>query len=202
MYYFLAAIIGYVIGSIPASYVVARIMGKIDIRNEGSGNAGTTNVLRTLGPKAAGLALVGDFFKGSVAVLLCRYFMGDSGEIGAMVAGYFAVLGHCYPFTIGFRGGKGVATSAGVILALNPIVFAFLLVIQIFVILATRYMSLASIVSAVVFPVISYLAKLPMEFVVFSLFFSGLVIIKHKDNIKRLLSGTEKRFSFKKEEKK
>lgn len=188
--------LGYLIGSQSASYLISKYIGKIDIRQHGSGNAGATNVFRNLGKGAGVMALLGDLLKGTLAGYLGLKLGGNSDM--AFLCGLSSVLGHCYPFTIGFKGGKGVATSAGVVLALSPQIFGILIVFQIIVILLTRYMSLASILSAVLFPILGYFMHPEGNFLYYSIAFSIFVIYKHRSNITRLFSGTENKFSFKK----
>lgn len=189
-------VIGYLIGSQSASYLISRYIGKIDIRQHGSGNAGATNVFRNLGKGAGSMALLGDLLKGSLASFI-GLKLGGSVDM-AFLCGLWAVLGHCYPFTIGFKGGKGVATSAGVIAVVSPTIFLILLGCQILVILTTRYMSLASVVSALLLPVLGFLFHYEGLFIPYSIVFSLFVIYKHRENIKRLLNGTESKLQLKK----
>ncbi|PAB60616.1 glycerol-3-phosphate 1-O-acyltransferase PlsY [Anaeromicrobium sediminis] len=193
--YFLIIGLSYLIGSIPFSYITAKVMGNIDIRNYGSGNTGATNVYRTLGAKAGFTAFFLDFLKGFVpAILAKRFFDVDM----AVLASVFAVVGHCYSFWLGFKGGKGVATTAGTIFALSPILGLILLVLQFVLIFTTRIMSLASISTAFLFPIMSYFMATSNVFVLYATALGIFVIYKHKANIKRLLNGTESKMSFKK----
>jgi len=191
----LGIIISYLIGSIPASYLVGKYYGHIDIRNYGSGNSGATNVLRTLGKKAAIIAFFGDFMKGFIISIIGKNFFGLEFSIICSVS---VVIGHCYSFFLNFKGGKGVATTGGTIFALNPAIGFILLAIQIIITLSTRIMSLASLIVALSFPVLSLLLKTENSFVVYAFITSLFVIYKHRSNIKRLLNGTESRLSFKK----
>lgn len=190
MNYIILIALGYLIGSIPCSYIVSRFLGHIDIREHGSGNSGATNVFRTLGKKAGIFAFIGDFLKGLLAAIIGRYIMGD---VGALLCSTLAVIGHCYPFTIGFKGGKGVATTIGMIVGVNPLIAVILLAIQFIVIVITKYMSLASIISAAMFPVLVFLMNKPNYYLYFSLFLGAFVIYRHRLNLQRLLNGTEKK---------
>ena len=187
--------IAYLLGSIPFGYVLVRVFKKEDIRRQGSGNIGATNVVRS-GAKGLGIAtLVLDLLKGLAAVLIARRLGAGNYDI-AVAAGVAAVLGHVFPVWLGFRGGKGVATALGVFLALTwPSAIGGLLVfVAVFAI--SRYVSLASIVAAVALPLFAYYFVRPWTpTMVFGfLFLPALVIAKHHANIQRLLSGTENRF--------
>lgn len=195
MTYILVAILSYTIGSIPFSYLVPRWLGKIDIRKHGSGNAGATNVFRTLGLKVGFWAFLGDFLKGLVPTLIAHQILGINY---AVLAAAFAVLGHCYSVWLNFKGGKGIATSAGAILILLPEAFLILLVLQFALIFIVKYMSVASISSASSLPIIAYLFDKPTEVFLFSAGLGAFVIFKHKDNIKRLIQGKENKLVFKK----
>lgn len=188
-------ILSYLIGSIPFSYLLPKWIGKIDIRVHGSGNTGTTNVLRTLGMKVGILSFIGDFFKGILPTLLGLLFWG---EIGAIVGGSMAVIGHCYSVWLKFKGGKGVATSAGVLIILLPKIFIILLICQFAIIGLFKYMSLASISSAILLPIFSIVFDLSFEVVLFSFLLGLFVLFKHRANIKRLLNGTESKLKIKK----
>lgn len=184
----LYVVLGYALGSIPFSYLVPRLLGKIDIRHHGSGNTGTTNVVRTLGLKVGAIAFLGDFSKGLVAALLG---LSAYGVPGAWLIGGISVLGHCYSPFLYFKGGKGIATSAGILAVIVPEIFAILLVWQFLIIFISRYMSLASITSAVLLPILAWIFNKPESTVVAATLYAAFVIFKHKANIKRLLSGTE-----------
>lgn len=191
----LLGIISYLIGSIPFSYLVPRWLGKIDIRLHGSGNTGTTNVVRTLGLKVGIVAFIGDFAKGVVPTLMGLSFFGESG--GAICAA-LTVIGHCHPIWLNFKGGKGVATSAGVLLVLFPDIFIILLIIQFILIIATRYMSLASISSAILLPVLSFAFSKSDTLLIFSFVLGAYVIYRHRANLIRLIKGTELKLGQKK----
>jgi acyl phosphate:glycerol-3-phosphate acyltransferase len=195
------AVLSYLIGSIPWGYVFARSKG-IDIRQHGSGNIGAANVLRAMGKKWGYLVFLCDFLKGFLSVKLCSliaaYFMVDIG-VGSVLAATACVIGHDYPIWLRFKGGKGIATLAGVTLALfPPLVFVSFGVVWIAVFLIGRFTSLASISSVVALPIaVSLIAKTEADFpllVGFSVAMAALAIWLHRSNIVRLLNGTENRF--------
>jgi len=190
---FLLIGIGYLLGSIPFSFIVSKWMGKIDIREYGSGNTGATNVIRTLGKKAGAVAFLGDFSKGLVAALIGHYLMGQEG---AVICGALAVFGHCYPFTLGFKGGKGVATTAGMIVGTNPLLAIILIIFQFAVIRISGFMSLGSILSAAAFPIFSYMMGMSTQFVMWAALLGLFVIYRHRANLGRLLKGEESKFTF------
>jgi len=193
---FAAVVIGsYLIGSIPSGLVIGKLKG-IDVREYGSGNIGTTNVLRTLGARYGALVLIADVFKGVIAVLLARYIIGS--PISEMAAGFAAVAGHDWSLFLKFRGGRGVATSLGGLLPMvmpAPLTGVAGIVIFSSLIALTRYVSLASIMgslSAVVaMAVFMGLDRVPWEYLVYIAVVVALIIYQHRDNISRLLSGTE-----------
>jgi len=193
----LAAVIGYLLGCIPTGVLVAKIYGVRDIRTLGSGNSGTTNVLRNLGWLPSVLTLVGDCLKGYVACLIGRQLSGDA----AMLAGGLcAILGHDFPVFMGFKGGKGIATSLGLIIAINPWLALALLAVQIVAVALTRYMSVASLITTVAFPILVIFTERGREN--FPLFLgaacvaSALSLFGHRGNIQRLIRGEENRLDF------
>jgi len=192
-------IASYLLGSIPFGILVAKLFGAADVRRSGSGNIGATTVARTVGPLAGMLTLLLDAAKGSAAVWLAARWMG--GEALAMVlAGLFAMLGHCFPIWLRFRGGKGVATAAGVFLALCPSAMLAAFILFLLVVGFWRYVSLASIVAAIALPIIVCLfARWGFvdgnALIYFSLLISLLVLWRHRSNFSRLLKGTEQRFN-------
>ena len=193
---FAAVVIGsYLIGSIPSGLVIGKLKG-IDVREYGSGNIGTTNVLRTLGARYGAIVLIADVFKGVIAVLLARYIIGS--PMSEMAAGFAAVAGHDWSLFLKFKGGRGVATSLGALLPLvmpAPLTGVIGLAAFVLVTLASRYVSLASIVgsvSAVVaMAVFMGIGRVPWEYLVYIVVVVALIIFQHRDNISRLLSGTE-----------
>ena len=181
-------VFGYLVGSIPVGVILGKLKG-VDPRRTGSGNIGATNVMR-VGGKALGIVtLLGDAAKGFVPVALAGALGCDALTIA--IVGLAAFLGHIFPVFLGFKGGKGVATALGVYLAIRPLVILGAFIVFLIVFLAWRYVSLASMVGAIVVPVGLYLIKAPCELVSMSGIIGILVIIRHKENISRLLKGTE-----------
>jgi len=178
----------YLLGSIPFSFLVAKSMGKIDIREHGSKNAGATNVYRVLGAKAGIIALASDISKGIIATLVAKYFFGFDM---ALVAGASVIVGHCFPFALGFKGGKGVATGVGTIIGLFPSIAGILFLVMLAIVLTTEYVALGSVICALLFPLFGLVFKMPATFYFYSIPASLFVIYRHKANIKRLLNGTE-----------
>jgi glycerol-3-phosphate acyltransferase PlsY len=202
MNWLLILLISYLAGSLPSGYIVARARG-IDIRQHGSSNIGTANVVRVMGKGWGYLVFLADFFKGFLAVkvgsLLASHLPGGI-VAGGVIAGIACILGHNYPVWLGFHGGKGIATSAGVVLALCPLlVMISLAIVWAAVFFISRYTSLASITSAAALPV-AILAIIPKRgtdfwlLLAFSILIAALAIWRHRSNISRLLNGTENRF--------
>ncbi|MDD5920921.1 MAG: glycerol-3-phosphate 1-O-acyltransferase PlsY [Oscillospiraceae bacterium] len=202
----LSAAAAYLLGSVSFAIVVSKSLYHQDVRQFGSGNAGMTNILRTYGKKAAALTLAGDFLKGVAAVLISRLIFAAMGVTlfdGAYVGGLFAILGHLYPVYFGFRGGKGILTSIGIIAVINPLVCLGLLIIGLPLIFLTKIVSVGSLAGAVCYPFLTLLVDFWQGGVSwldfsFSLVIALLVIWMHRSNIKRLLNGTENRFGSKK----
>jgi len=198
-------ILSYLTGSIPTSIIVSRIAKNIDIREHGSGNAGATNVYRILGWKYALIVLSLDIFKAwlPTAIYATKIFLSISiPDIGfiQILCGFSAVLGHTYPIFSGFKGGKGIGSLIGVLLALFPFAFPLCLIVAIFVVVTTGYVSLGSIFAAISLPIIILI--LPglgiitpnLSLVIFSLLVPWFVIYTHRSNISRIRNGTENRF--------
>ena len=199
----LLLIIGYFIGNIETGYIFGKL-NKMDIRNYGSGNAGATNTLRVLGPKAGLIVFLGDFCKSLIPCLVVRFIFRDNVSLSyvyMLYIGLGVVLGHNFPFYLGFKGGKGVASTAGIIMALDIRIAAVCLAIFIVIVAVTRYVSLASIVVMIIFIGMSHMlvktsygftdGSSPMEFRLLIVVIGLLSIFMHRANIKRLLSGTE-----------
>ena len=183
---------GYLIGSIPWGYIVAKLLRGVDIRTVGSGNLGAANVWRALGFKAGLAVAVLDVGKGFAAALL-GLWAGD--ELTGLLAGIAAMIGHWRPLFMGVaRGGKIVATTAGVVLALAPLAFSAMSVVWVVTFLLTRYTSIASMVSAVSLPLLALAFGSSIPVVVFSAGAALAILILHRANIRRLLNGTENRF--------
>ncbi len=187
---------GYLVGSIPIGLVIGRVARGIDIREFGSGKIGFTNVVRTVSTRWGIVALLGDFAKGAAPVVLAR-FISDEPFV-AMAAGLAVAIGHDWPVFASFRGGRGVAASFGVVLALNPIAGAALLPVGIAIIGITRIVSLMSVVMApavaVVFVVLAALDLHPWAYAIYAIVAAVLVLVLHRENIERLLAGTEPKF--------
>jgi acyl phosphate:glycerol-3-phosphate acyltransferase len=198
-----AIILGaYLLGSFPTGYIVGRING-VDLRKEGSGNIGATNALRVLGKKWGYLVFAADILKGWLSVMLgyafADRFVPDQVVAAGVLAGLFSLLGHNFPVWLGFKGGKGIATSAGIMLALFPIwVFLCAFVVWVSFFYATRYVSVASILAAVSLSVssivLAFFGKCDWLLVAVALAMTTLAVWRHTSNIQRLLAGTEKKF--------
>lgn len=187
-------VIAYFLGNISPAILIGRVMG-VDIRSKGSGNAGTTNVLRVLGKKAALATLAIDIAKGVAAVLLGRYI---GGQDLAMVCGLAAFIGHIWPIVFRFKGGKGIATTFGVVVTVEPLLGLIAAGIAIFFIAVSRRVSLGSIVGALLVPFIAY--RFDPDYLPWTVAMAIIILIKHRTNIKRLLKGEEPKLSFKKKE--
>jgi len=198
-----AAVSVYVIGSFPTSYIITRSVKGTDIRNTGSGNAGATNVLRTVGRMPALITLLVDMFKGVFAVAtIGDFFYGFGVDLNYdFYRGLLALItvsGHIWPVFLRFKGGKGVATAIGVAFALAPNVLWPTIAIWLVIFLISNYVSLASIVALVAFPVIAVYLNTPIYTVLFSILICAVSIYKHKDNIERLLKGQENKIKISK----
>ncbi|MFH1825096.1 MAG: glycerol-3-phosphate 1-O-acyltransferase PlsY [Candidatus Firestonebacteria bacterium] len=199
----LTMIICYILGSVPTGYLVGKIFFKIDIRQQGSGNIGATNVIRTLGVIPGILVLIIDFVKGFictqyVSILLisslpCTDMVPGSQniEVLSIICGICAIIGHNWTIFLNFKGGKGVATSMGVFLALTPFELGISAIVFLLVVLITRYVSLGSIISSVAFLVSILIFKKSLYIVLFGALATILIIIRHISNIKRILEGKE-----------
>ncbi len=192
-----SALIAYLLGSINTSIIVARLFGIGDIRKQGSGNAGATNTLRVLGKKAAVLVMIGDGLKGVLAVLLARWFshLFSEANISLYIAAVCVMLGHVFPIFFGFKGGKGIMTSIAVVFTLSPIIGIILVVIFVIIVAIFNYISLASVISSICYPLlvlIFFWGNIP--FFISAVIMATIAVIKHKSNIKRLINGTEHKF--------
>lgn len=185
----LMAMVGYLLGAIPFGVVVSSAMGLPDPRTVGSNNVGFTNVLRVSGKKAGGLTLLGDMGKGWVIGWAAMHWLTDERFI--MLVALSAILGHLFSPFLNFKGGKGVATALGAVLGLSPSIGLLLLLIWLGAVAIWRYSSGGALAAFGCFPVVAIVTEQRQEFFVFSLIVSMLIWIKHKDNIARLLKGTE-----------
>lgn len=205
-----AIVFPYLLGSINSAMVVSKLFFNEDVRTHGSGNAGTTNVMRTYGKKAALFTLLGDILKTVIAVLVGGLFMGlQYGKyafsiwIGGYIAGFFCIVGHIWPIYYRFRGGKGVLCLATVVGMLSPIVLLPLLLIFIILVAFARYVSLGSVITALIYPLV--LNRIALFFgapvngicLLLAIFEALLIIFCHRTNIKRIMNGEENKFSFK-----
>ncbi|AKL95601.1 glycerol-3-phosphate acyltransferase PlsY [Clostridium aceticum] len=186
----LILVIAYMLGNFSASYIIGKLSANIDIRNYGSGNAGTTNVMRTLGYKAAVFTLLADCLKGVLAVYIARRL---GSENLAMMAGVAVVLGHNWPILLGFKGGKGIATTIGVALSIHFTIALVCVVIGIIILILSKYVSLGAIVAITLFPIL--LVSQGWNYFVFGLMLCVLAIYKHRENIQRLRQGTERKIT-------
>ncbi len=180
----------FIIGSVPFGIVVSMTAG-IDLQRSGSGNIGATNVLRTVGKWPAALTLIGDFIKGAAAVILCRAVAG--GDFWEGITVITVVLGHMYSIFLSFKGGKGVATGLGALSVYSPVSAVILIFIWLFIMILTRYSSLSAISAFLSLPIIFIFSEGSLTKICFAIVLSFLIILKHRENIKRLLNGTEAR---------
>ena len=211
--YIIVAIMAYLIGSVNFSIIISKKMAGFDVREKGSGNAGTTNVLRTVGKKAAALTLLCDILKGIVPVLLAILIGTVANKLNAnirvdylaQVAGIATVIGHTFPIFFKFKGGKGVASSLGLILIINWQIGLICLVFALLVMAVTRMVSLGSITAAILFAILilfgvsSQFYIVAGNYIVFGIVLAAVVIFNHRSNIKRILEGTENKLSLKKQ---
>ena len=204
----LVAIMAYLIGSINFAVLLSKKIAGFDVREKGSGNAGSTNVLRSVGKKAAALTLVCDILKGVVTVILACLIgkiPGLNASILAQIAGVAVIIGHTFPVFFEFKGGKGVATSLGVLLVTNWSIGLVCLLFALTLMALTRIVSLGSISAAILFPLLVifmpsqyYITGEGKEYIIFSIVLAVLVIFNHRSNVVRLIKGTENKLDFKK----
>ena len=209
--YIIVAVIAYLIGSVNFSVLISKKMAGFDVREKGSGNAGTTNMLRSVGKKAAAITLICDILKGvisiAIAIIVGSIVKNLDKELLLQIAGIAVVLGHIFPIFFGFKGGKGVATSLGVLLMSNWQIGLICLVFAIVLMALTRMVSLGSCAAAVLFPVLTLFinqhytvltdGKNGRVYFVYSVILAIIVLYNHRSNIKRILNGTENKLSFK-----
>jgi glycerol-3-phosphate acyltransferase PlsY len=187
MLYFSALILSYLIGSISFALVVGKLFYKTDIRGYGSGNLGTTNTFRVLGKKAGLLVAIADLLKGTFACFLPQLF---NSTVNPIICGLLAILGHVFPIFAGFKGGKAVATSTGVLLFLIPLGTFTGFVVFILTLIISKYVSLSSMLAGIAIFIYSLIFE-DRVIIALTLFISAIVIILHRQNIKRIISGTE-----------
>ena len=210
--YIVMLIIAYLIGSVNFSVIISKKMAGFDVREKGSGNAGSTNMLRSVGKKAAAITLICDILKGvvaiSIAIILGNIVKEINKELLVQIAGVAVVIGHTFPVFFGFKGGKGVATSLGVLLMSNWQIGLMCLVFALVLMVLTKMVSLGSCAAAVLFPVLTLfindnytvltVGKNGNVYFIYSVILAIIVLYNHRSNIKRILSGTENKLSFKK----
>lgn len=213
-YYIIIGIIAYLIGSVNFSVLISKKIAGFDLREKGSGNAGTTNMLRTVGKGAAAVTLILDILKGVIAIWISIGYgnlvawlanLTVDNSILVQISGIFVIIGHTYPIYFGFKGGKGVATALGILLTTNYQIGLICLVFAIVLMILTQMVSVGSLGAAILYPVLT--AFLPDEnfivsgnYLVYSIIIAVIVIFNHRSNVKRLLNGTENKISFKKKE--
>ena len=205
--YIIIAIIAYAIGSINFSVIISRKFAGFDVREKGSGNAGSTNMLRSVGKKAAVITLLCDILKGVVAILIAVItgwiFKDVDKALLVQIAGLLVIVGHTFPIFFEFKGGKGVATALGVLLITNWQIGLICLVFALVLMALTRMVSVGSVGAAILFPVLTlfihsnYLVSDGSGYLVYSIILALLVAFNHRENIKRILNGTENKLSFK-----
>lgn len=206
--YIIVAIIAYAIGSISFSVIISKKMAGFDLREKGSGNAGSTNMLRTVGKRAATLTLLCDVLKGVIAVLIAvligKIVKNVDKALLVQIAGIAVVIGHTFPILFEFKGGKGVATSLGVLLTINWKIGLICLVFALVIMAVTRIVSMGSVGAAILCPILTIFLStnfiVPakgIKYLLFSLILAGIVIFNHRENLKRIIAGTENKLSFK-----
>ena len=205
--YIIVGIVAYLLGSISFSVLISKKMAGFDVREKGSGNAGATNMLRAVGKKAAVLTLLCDALKGVVAILFAILVgvisKNSDKSLLVQIAGILVVVGHTFPVFFGFKGGKGVATSLGVLLMTNWKIGLICLVFALVLIVLTRMVSMGSMGAAILFPVLTifintnYTVSDGSKYFVYSVILALIVAFNHRSNIKRILNGTENKISFK-----
>ncbi len=210
--YVIMAIIAYCIGSVNFSVIISKKVAGFDVREKGSGCAGSTNMLRSVGKKAAAITLLCDILKGVIAIaisiIIGNMIDGVDKELLLQIAGIAVVIGHTFPVFFGFKGGKGVATSLGILLMSNWKIGLICLVFALVIIALTRMVSLGSCGAAILFPVLTLFindsytvltdGKKGSAYLIYSIILAAIVLYNHRSNIKRLLNGTENKLSFKK----
>ncbi len=209
--YIIIAVIAYLIGSINFSIILSKRMAGFDIREKGSGNAGTTNMLRAVGKKAAVITLICDILKGVVSILIAvlagKIVKNLDNALLVQLAGIFVIIGHTFPVFFKFKGGKGIATALGVLLMINWQIGLICLIFALVLMALTKMVSVGSIAAAILFPILvafidqNYIVQTSnsnWSYLVFSIIVALLVIFNHRANVQRILNGTENRLSFKK----
>ena len=209
--YIIIAIIAYAIGSVNFSIIISRKYAGFDVREKGSGNAGSTNMLRSVGKKAAAITLICDILKGVISILIAVIIGNIAKEVDkallVQIAGIAVVLGHTFPIFFEFKGGKGVATSLGVLLMTNWQIGLICLVFAIIIMIFSKMVSMGSVGAAILFPVLTlfirdnYIVETSgFKYFIYSVVLALIVAFNHRENIKRILNGTENKLNFKKKD--
>ena len=206
--YIIVTLVAYLLGSISFSVIISKKMAGFDVREKGSGNAGATNMLRSVGKKGAIFTLIGDCLKGVVAILFAiivgKIAKNTDQALLVQLAGIAVVLGHTFPIFFGFKGGKGVATSLGVLLMTNWQIGLICLVFALVLMALSKMVSLGSVGAAILFPVLvlfihtNFTVSEGSSYLIYSIILAVIVAFNHRSNIKRILNGTENKLSFKK----
>lgn len=215
----ISAVVSYLLGSLNFGIIISKLLNKDDVRSHGSGNAGSTNMLRNYGKKYAVMTIIGDMLKVAVAIIISFIIVRKMGNIslaengGAYIlgidarmftksfSGLFCVLGHIFPCFFGFKGGKGVATAGGMVFMIDWRIALILLAIFAIIVLITKYVSLGSIAMAVFYPVFIFIFYKSLPLALLSLIFTLIVLLAHRENIKKLINHTESKIGNKKENK-
>ena len=208
--FFLISLFSYLLGSLNFGVILSKVKGE-DVREKGSGNAGTTNMLRNYGKGLAALTIIGDMAKVAVAILISVFICKKLGIINEAqpypaemyvkcFSGLFCVIGHIFPVFFRFKGGKGVATSGGMVFMIDWRIALILLAVFIIVVAVTKYVSLGSLIMAALYPILIYIFFTDLAFAAVSLIFTAIVFIAHRENIKKLINHNENKISFKKKE--
>jgi glycerol-3-phosphate acyltransferase PlsY len=186
-------IVIYLIAAVPTGIVLAKVMGYEDVRDKGSGNIGATNVYRVAGKLAGVLTLAGDILKGFLPLLACKTWLAPTpAQLGIACA--MAIVGHCYPVYLKFRGGKGIATALGIFLVMSPIAVLGAAIVFGITVATTRFISLGSVLAAMSAPLLVLMLNQPQPIFLATLFIAALIVWRHRSNIKRLMDGSEDRF--------
>ena len=186
-------IVIYLIAAVPTGIVLAKVMGYEDVRDKGSGNIGATNVYRVAGKLAGVLTLTGDILKGFLPLLACKTWLAPTpAQLGIACA--MAIVGHCYPVYLKFRGGKGIATALGIFLVLSPVAVLGAAIVFGITVATTRFISLGSVLAAMSAPLLVLMLNQPQPIFLATLFIAALIVWRHHSNIKRLMDGSEDRF--------
>lgn len=205
MFRILCLLIGYSIGCIQTAFIVGKLMGKIDIRDYGSGNAGTTNATRVLGAKAGIIVFLSDVLKGILGYCLCSLifkgggtFFSEESLLPGIYGGLGVILGHDFPFYLKFRGGKGIASTLGFMLCINPWIALITYILGIIIVSISKIISVSSLAMVLIFPIVMIFFKLEREAILIMLFITVLSYYQHKSNIKRLFKGEEDKVNLRK----